>query len=70
MKRVRRKMSQILGIILTVIMVIGVIPVEGMQFVMEVYAEETAPTSGTCGDNLTWELSEDGTLTISGTGEM
>ena len=29
-----------------------------------------APTSGTCGDNLTWELSEDGTLTISGTGEM
>lgn len=70
LKRVRRKMSQILGIILTVIMVIGVIPVEGMQFVMEVYAEETAPTSGTCGDNLTWELSEDGTLTISGTGEM
>lgn len=26
-------------------------------------------TSGTCGDNLTWELI-DGTLTISGTGEM
>lgn len=25
--------------------------------------------SGTCGDNLTWTL-EDGTLTISGTGEM
>jgi hypothetical protein len=28
-----------------------------------------AQTSGTCGENLTWTL-EDGTLTISGTGEM
>lgn len=27
-------------------------------------------SSGTCGDNLTWTLTEDGTLTISGTGEM
>ena len=26
--------------------------------------------SGTCGDNLTWTLDEEGTLTISGTGEM
>lgn len=26
--------------------------------------------SGTCGDNLTWTLTGDGTLTISGTGEM
>ena len=26
--------------------------------------------SGMCGDNLTWELDEEGTLTISGTGEM
>ena len=26
--------------------------------------------SGTCGDNLTWTLTSDGTLTISGTGEM
>ncbi|MBQ7961765.1 MAG: leucine-rich repeat domain-containing protein [Clostridia bacterium] len=30
---------------------------------------ETA-TSGTCGDNLTWTLDSDGTLTISGTGPM
>ena len=27
-------------------------------------------TSGTCGTNLTWSLSEDGVLTISGTGAM
>ena len=30
---------------------------------------DSAPTSGECGDNLTWTL-EDGTPTISGTGEM
>ena len=26
--------------------------------------------SGTCGKNLTWTLDDEGTLTISGTGEM
>ncbi|MBR1457665.1 MAG: leucine-rich repeat protein [Oscillospiraceae bacterium] len=31
---------------------------------------EDVPTSGTCGENVTWSLSADGTLTISGTGEM
>ena len=30
---------------------------------------DSAPTSGECGENLTWEL-KDGTLTISGTGDM
>lgn len=29
-----------------------------------------AATSGKCGDKVTWELSNDGTLTISGTGDM
>ena len=29
-----------------------------------------AESGGTCGDNLTWTLSDDGTLTISGTGKM
>lgn len=28
------------------------------------------PTSGVCGENLTWVLSNDGTLTVSGTGAM
>ena len=28
------------------------------------------PITGTCGDHLTWTLTEDGTLTISGTGAM
>ncbi len=33
-------------------------------------AESAEVASGTCGDNLTWVLTEDGTLTISGTGFM
>lgn len=33
-------------------------------------SSEAAATSGICGDNLTWTLSEDGVLTITGTGEM
>jgi len=32
--------------------------------------EMSAPTSGTCGENLTWSLSDDYVLTISGTGPM
>ena len=32
--------------------------------------QATEATSGTCGDNLTWVLADDGTLTISGTGDM
>ena len=29
-----------------------------------------AATNGTCGENLTWVLDSEGTLTISGEGEM
>ena len=29
-----------------------------------------ASSSGTCGDDLTWTLTDDGVLTISGTGPM
>lgn len=32
--------------------------------------EETIVASGICGENLTWELNDEGTLTISGTGAM
>jgi putative transposon-encoded protein len=40
---------------------------EVMQTTVTVRAEEK---SGKCGEDLTWTLDEDGTLTISGTGEM
>ena len=32
--------------------------------------QQTAVTSGTCGEDVSWKLSEDGTLTISGNGAM
>ena len=35
-----------------------------------VYAEETAPTSGTLQGGQTWKLDDEGTLTVSGSGEM
>ena len=34
------------------------------------FGYEISTLHGTCGDNLTWTLDEDGTLTISGEGEM
>ncbi len=36
----------------------------------EAHKVKAAVASGTCGSNLTWEISEDGVLTISGTGPM
>ena len=75
-KKILKKLRYTVCIILSVIMIINAVPSDIFEYVMEVYAEEVveteeaAPTSGTCGENLTWELSEDGTLTISGVGEM
>lgn len=37
---------------------------------MTVTAQSATVASGTCGDNLTWVLTDDGVLTISGTGAM
>ncbi len=53
--------KKLLALVLALAMVVSLM-------VVPVGAEETA--SGTCGDNLTWVLDSDGTLTISGTGEM
>ena len=54
--------KRITAVLLVVAMLMGVLPVG-------VFAADEAPTSGTCGENLTWTL-EDGVLTISGTGDM
>lgn len=43
-------------------LILSLVPVTALA-AYEVY-------SGTCGDNLTWVLDENGTLTISGTGPM
>ena len=38
--------------------------------IIHVTSRQEPIASGTCGKNLTWTLTEDGTLTISGTGDM
>ncbi|MBE6804493.1 MAG: leucine-rich repeat domain-containing protein [Ruminococcaceae bacterium] len=59
---IMKKTSKILSIILAILMAISIIPIT---------ASAETPTSGKCGDNLTWEFDEStNTLTISGIGEM
>lgn len=53
--------KKILSILLAACLIFSLLPVSA-------FADTT--DSGTCGANLTWTLDSDGTLTISGTGEM
>ncbi len=55
--------KKILSLILAAVMLMAVLPGVG------VLAAEVVD-SGKCGDNITWSLTSDGTLTISGTGKM
>lgn len=55
-------MKRFLGTLLCLCMLLTLLPVNAL-------AAETV-SSGSCGSNITWELDSDGTLTISGTGEM
>jgi hypothetical protein len=41
-----------------------------MAFIIAMESEESDGTSGKCGDKLTWNLDDDGNLTISGSGDM
>lgn len=64
--------KKILAGIMTCCVVAGVMPSVDMiadNAVIMASAEET-PKAGTCGENLTWVLDDEGTLTISGTGDM
>lgn len=54
--------KRFLSLILAMVLVLAALPITA--FAADVVA------SGTCGENLTWELTSDGALTISGTGEM
>ncbi len=58
-----KNIKKILSVLLAMIMMISIIPMSSIT--------ASAATSGTCGENLTWNFDEStGTLTISGTGEM
>lgn len=56
-------MKKIISLTLSFIMLFSIIA--GLDF-----SSYAAVTSGTCGDNLTWVLDDEDTLTISGTGDM
>ena len=58
--------KRLLSILLAAVMVLTMLP---LGLVDTAYAAETV-RSGACGDNVTWKLTSDGTLTISGTGDM
>lgn len=55
--------KRIISVLLALVMVISFLPTT-------VLAATTEVASGTCGENLTWTLDSEGTLTISGEGEM
>ena len=57
--------KRILSMLLALVMLATLLPVGLIDT-----AEAAATHSGTCGENVTWTLTNDGTLTISGIGEM
>lgn len=65
------EMKKIAATLLAFLMIVNVlivaIPEDGID---DLFITAYAASSGTCGDNLTWVLDDDGTLTISGTGAM
>ena len=61
--------KQIASILLTVMMIVTLLPLG----LMDTAWAATVVDSGSCGkngDNVTWKLTSEGTLTISGTGDM
>jgi len=61
--------KKIMAAALSVLVIGGTMPVVQLTApMMTSFADEI--DSGTCGENLTWTLDSEGTLTISGIGEM
>ena len=57
--------KRILSLLLVLVMLLGMLPTVALA------AEDETPTSGSCGENVTWSYDADTqTLTISGTGPM
>lgn len=60
------RLKRFLSILLAAVLVLSMLPVSAFAET----AETTYPVTGSCGESLAWSLDENGTLTISGTGEM
>ncbi|MDD6021937.1 MAG: leucine-rich repeat protein [Oscillospiraceae bacterium] len=61
----RKQIKSVLSCLLAVVMLVAMMPAANIGI-----TAQAAVGSGTCGENLTWSLDEEGTLTISGTGKM
>ncbi len=73
----QKGVKKVISLILCFVLLFGNVAVGGegftglfASFIDAINVKASAAESGTCGENLTWTLSDDGTLTISGTGEM
>ena len=66
------KFKKITSLLLAVLIAISALPLGGVTLpdLGIKAAAATIVDSGTCGSNLTWTLDSEGTLTISGEGEM
>ena len=65
--------KKLLSLLLCAVMVLGSVAIGGEEFaqMLDVFSvKASAASSGTCGDNVRWNLSDDGVLTISDTGAM
>ena len=71
----KNAIKKAISVLLVAVMVFGTAPLAGFVGldlnIIKASAEEEIPTSGTCGENLTWTFNEDtGELVISGEGNM
>ncbi len=69
----RKNIKKLFSVLMAMILVLSAAPLSGFSgldfsgiFAVNVQAAD----DNTCGENLTWSLSDDGTLTVSGTGAM
>ncbi len=62
-----KKTKQISCMVLALLLVVNLFCAE---FTLQVHAEGTDIAQGTCGDNITWVLDNDGVLTVRGIGNM
>lgn len=66
MKRTNKK---ILSTVLVLLMLISALPIGGVEL-LNFGVKANAAKNGSCGENVTWTLSDDGVLTVGGTGAM
>ena len=62
--------KRIISVLSAALLICGKLPQNPPLLLCPAITASAADSDGTCGENLTWVLDKDGTLTISGTGDM